>query len=48
MDRRQRLVALDEVAPIVFSEMLRDVGLFVAGAGVANDPDWTDRGIAGD
>jgi len=42
-DKRQRVLALDQVAPIVFSEMLRDVRLFVAGAGVGNDPTWSDR-----
>jgi Domain of unknown function (DUF4132) len=40
-------VALDEVAPTVFSEVMRDVDLFVAVASVANDPAWTDGGPAG-
>lgn len=38
---------LDQVAPIVFSEVLRDVDLFVAVASVANDPGWTDGGPDG-
>jgi hypothetical protein len=46
VDRRKRVLALDEVVPIVFSEMLRDIGLFVAGAGVGSDSDWVDCRIA--
>lgn len=38
---------LDEVPPIVFSELMRDVDLFVAVTSVANDPDWTDGGPEG-
>lgn len=38
---------LETVPPIVFSEVLRDVDLFVAISSVANDPDWTDGGPDG-
>ncbi len=36
-------VRLDEVSPVVFSEMMRDVDLFVGVAGIGNDPLWADR-----
>lgn len=38
---------LDTIAPVIFSEVLRDVDLFVAVASVANDPGWTDGGPDG-
>jgi hypothetical protein len=38
------LVRLPEVAPIPFSEVLRDVDLFVGVASVGNDPTWQDTG----
>ncbi|MBI2390706.1 MAG: DUF4132 domain-containing protein [Deltaproteobacteria bacterium] len=37
-------VPLAEVPPLVFSETMRDIDLFVALASVGNDPDWVDRG----
>jgi hypothetical protein len=40
-------IPLTEVAPVVFSELLRDVDLFVAVTSVANDPRWTDGGPDG-
>lgn len=40
-------VALAGVTPIVFSELMRDVDLFVAVSSVANDPAWTDGGPDG-
>jgi hypothetical protein len=40
-------VALETVSPILFSECLRDVDLFVAVTSVANDPGWTDGGPDG-
>lgn len=40
-DRRQEPVALQDVPPLVFSEAMRDVDLFVAVASIANDPEWT-------
>lgn len=33
-----------EVPPLVFSEVMRDVDLFVGVAGVGNDPNWLDGG----
>ena len=35
---------LDQVPPLVFSEIMRDVDLFVGVASVANDPNWADGG----
>ena len=35
---------LEQVPPIVFSEVLRDVDLFVGVASVGNDPRWSDGG----
>jgi hypothetical protein len=38
------LIPLEEVPPIVFSEAMRDVDLFVGVASIAADPEWVDRG----
>jgi hypothetical protein len=38
---------LDEVPPVVFSEVMRDADLFVGVASVANDPTWRDNSPAG-
>lgn len=38
---------LTDIDPVVFSEMMRDVDLFVAVTSVANDPAWTDGGPDG-
>ncbi|MDJ0364733.1 DUF4132 domain-containing protein [Hymenobacter sp. H14-R3] len=37
-------VPLPEIAPLVFSEVMRDVDLFVGVASVGNDPQWRDGG----
>lgn len=37
-------IELIEVPPLLFSEILRDVDLFVGVASVGNDPDWQDNG----
>ncbi|MEU6368959.1 DUF4132 domain-containing protein [Streptomyces sp. NPDC046931] len=42
--RRWRETPLAEVEPLVFSEAMRDVDLFVGVTSIAADPDWTDRG----
>ncbi|MFE9443462.1 DUF4132 domain-containing protein [Streptomyces sp. NPDC006602] len=42
--RRWREVSLAEVPPLVFSEAMRDVDLFVGVTSIAADPDWADRG----
>ncbi len=47
LDRDRRTMPLESVPPIVFSEMLRDVDLFVSVTSVANDPAWTDGGPDG-
>lgn len=38
---------LDQVPPLVLSEILRDVDLFVGVASVGNDPNWQDGGPDG-
>jgi hypothetical protein len=38
---------LDAIPPLVFSEILRDVDLFVGVASVGNDPGWADGGPGG-
>lgn len=38
---------LDQIPPLVFSEILRDVDLFVGVASVANDSTWSDGGPNG-
>ena len=40
-------MALTEVPPLVFSEIMRDVDLFVGVASVGNDPEWQDGGPNG-
>jgi len=47
IDTENNRVPLFEVVPIVFSELMRDVDLFVAVSSVANDPSWTDGGPDG-
>ena len=37
---------LAEIPPLVFSEIMRDVDLFVGVASVGNDPAWADGGRA--
>lgn len=37
-------IPLDRVPPLVFSEVMRDVDLFVGVASVGNDPNWMDGG----
>jgi hypothetical protein len=40
-------LALADVPPLAFSEVMRDVDLFVGVASVGNDPTWTDNGLFG-
>jgi hypothetical protein len=40
-------ISLDEVPPLVLSEIMRDVDLFVGVASVGNDPNWNDGGPGG-
>lgn len=42
--REGAAVRLAEVAPLVFSEVMRDVDLFVGVAGIGSDPTWQDQG----
>ncbi|MET8148900.1 DUF4132 domain-containing protein [Actinoplanes sp. NPDC049668] len=42
--RRWALTPLAEVPPLVFSEAMRDVDLFVGVTSIAADDDWQDRG----
>jgi len=43
-DRTKRAVPLEQVPPLVFSEAMRDVDLFVGVSSIALDPNWADRG----
>ena len=47
LDVHHQPIPLENIAPIVFSEVMRDVDLFVAVTSVANDPNWTDGGPNG-
>ncbi len=38
---------LEEVPPLIFSEIMRDVDMFVGVASVGNDPTWADGGPEG-
>ncbi len=38
---------LEEIPPLVFSEVMRDLDLFVGVASVGNDPNWADGGPEG-
>jgi hypothetical protein len=46
--RRGVQLPLTDVPSLVFSEVMRDVDLFVGVASVGNDPTWNDRGQAGE
>jgi hypothetical protein len=43
-NRAKTPIPLDEVPPLLFSEAMRDVDLFVGVASIALDPNWADRG----
>lgn len=43
--RNNELLRLEQVDPIVFSEAMRDVDLFVGVCSIGNDPSWQDGGI---
>ncbi len=47
LDQRDQALHLSEVPPLVFSEVMRDIDLFVGVASVANDPTWQDGGPEG-
>lgn len=46
-DRINEPLPLDQVPPLVFSEIMRDVDLFVGVASIGNDPTWQDGGPEG-
>jgi hypothetical protein len=46
-DEHGQVLHLEEVPSLVFSEVMRDVDLFVGVASVANDPTWQDGGPEG-
>ena len=46
-DERGDPLPLDAIPPLVLSEVLRDVDLFVGVASVGNDPTWQDGGPGG-
>lgn len=46
-DRKRQPVALSQVPARIFSEVMRDVDLFVGVASVGNDPDWPERSEKG-
>ena len=43
-EQQDQPMVLAEIPPLVFSEIMRDVDLFVGVASVGNDPRWTDGG----
>ena len=45
--RHTEPLALEDISPLAFSEVMRDVDLFVGVASVANDPTWYDGGPEG-
>ncbi|HEX6684088.1 MAG TPA: DUF4132 domain-containing protein [Candidatus Limnocylindrales bacterium] len=45
--RRAEPLALQDIPPLVLSEVLRDIDLFVGVASVGNDPTWQDGGPEG-
>lgn len=42
--RRIEPLALDQIPPLVFSEIMRDVDMFVGVCSIGNDPNWADNG----
>ena len=40
-------ITLEQVPPLIFSEIMRDVDLFVGVASVGNDPTWAAGGPDG-
>lgn len=46
-EARNHPLPLTEIPPLAFSEVMRDIDLFVGVASVGNDPNWADGGAAG-
>ena len=42
---KERQLPMDQVPDIVFSEIMRDVDLFVGVTSIGNDPNWVDGGL---
>lgn len=42
--RNKQQINMDDVPAIIFSELMRDIDLFVGVTSIANDPNWQDRG----
>jgi hypothetical protein len=47
IDENLTVIPVADVPPLVFSELMRDVDLFVGVASIGNDPDWRDGGREG-
>lgn len=47
-EEQNRPISLEEIPPLVLSEIMRDVDLFVGVASVGNDPTWQDGGPDGE
>jgi hypothetical protein len=47
LQQSEEVLPLEEIPPLVFSEIMRDVDLFVGVASVGNDPTWIDGGPDG-
>jgi hypothetical protein len=45
--KSEKPLPLETIPPLVFSEIMRDVDLFVGVASVGNDPEWSDGGPRG-
>jgi len=46
-NKKRTQIHLTEVPAIIFSEVMRDVDLFVGVTSIGNDPEWHDRGDEG-
>jgi hypothetical protein len=44
LDENDEVMELEKVPPLVFSEIFRDVDMFVGVCSVGNDPEWADNG----
>ena len=42
--RRVEPLSLNQIPPLIFSEIMRDVDMFVGVCSIANDPNWADNG----
>ncbi len=48
LDYKGKAIKLADVPPVAFSEIMRDLDLFVAVCGVGSDPAWLEQAIAND